>query len=113
MSTTYSFVCDDCQVKCWAGQSNYIYGYDYIAKFLHDHIGHRIRFLNDHVDDDTEDYNDVEETNTMKFKGLFAAVKDAVEYIENVADDRMESPLSFDRKKEVVKILSDFLDQDT
>lgn len=61
MSTTYSFVCDDCKKKCWAGQNGYIYKYDYVAKFLTDHTGHRLRYLNDYVDDDmSDDYDDVE-----------------------------------------------------
>jgi hypothetical protein len=62
MSTTYSFVCDDCKKKCWAGQSTFIYKYDYISKFLHNHIGHKLRFLCDHTDDElADDYEDVDE----------------------------------------------------
>lgn len=61
MSTTYSFVCDDCKEKVWAGQSTFIYKYDYIANFLHNHIGHNLRFLNDHVDDvKSESYKEID-----------------------------------------------------
>lgn len=60
MSTTYSFVCDKCKQKVWAGQSTYIYQYDYIARFLHEHLGHNIRFLSDHATDESEDYEDVD-----------------------------------------------------
>ena len=45
MSQTFHFVCDDCKCHCWTGQARYIYKYEYIADFLHDHIGHRLRFL--------------------------------------------------------------------
>lgn len=61
MSMTYSFVCDDCKIKCWAGQSEYIYKYDYIAKFLHNHQGHNLRFINDLSEDDKSlSYEDCE-----------------------------------------------------
>ena len=105
MSITYSFVCDDCKVKCWAGQSTYIYGYDYIANFLYDHIGHKIRFLNDHHDDElSEDYIEVDTSNHMKFVELSRAVKDVLAYSEQI-------PLSLKRKNEIIKIFSDFIEQ--
>lgn len=53
MSTTYSLVCDDCKESHWCGQSNYIYDIEKTTKFLHNHVGHRIRFVNDLVDDDS------------------------------------------------------------
>ena len=62
MSTTYSFVCDDCKKKCWSGQRDYIYKYKYIADFLHEHTGYSLRFLSDLADDEkSENYIDVEE----------------------------------------------------
>ena len=65
MSVTYSFVCDDCKIRCWAGQSQYIYGYNYISKFLHNHIDHNLRFINDHVFDERSDYyEDADESDT-------------------------------------------------
>ncbi len=56
MSRTFSFVCDDCKKSCWSGQADYIYGYSYIADFLHEHLGHKLRFIDDElIDDDYED----------------------------------------------------------
>jgi len=64
MSTTYSFVCDDCKIQCWCGQSGYIYKYKYIAKFLNDHLNHRLRYLPDGTGDESEDYEEIEEAYT-------------------------------------------------
>jgi len=61
MSTTFSFVCDKCQVRCWAGQGERLYFQSYIPEFLHNHIGHNLRFLNDHVEDESDSYPDCEE----------------------------------------------------
>ena len=109
MSTTFSFVCDDCKVRCWAGQNTYIYAYDYIAEFLHEHTGHNLRFLNDHIDDDLADkYEDCDETNKMATRGFEKAVKDAATYVTSVADDRGESPILPERADEVVKIIDTF-----
>ncbi len=70
MSATFSFVCDDCKKSCWAGQNTYIYKYDYVADFLHDHLGHRLRFINDLVDDEkAEDYDEVKGDNTCRLDG--------------------------------------------
>ena len=63
MSVTFSFVCDDCKKKCWAGQSQTIYKYQYISRFLHAHTGHNLRFLNDHEEDErSAEYEDCEES---------------------------------------------------
>lgn len=63
MSTTYSIVCDECKKSCWVGQGDRIYAYRYIADFLHEHTGHSLRFLNDHVGDElSENYESYEDT---------------------------------------------------
>lgn len=38
MSTTYHIVCKTCNEKYWAGQRNYLYDKEHIAKFLHEHL---------------------------------------------------------------------------
>jgi len=46
----------------------YIYGYKYIDDFLKEHIGHRLRYLNDFVNDDEAGivgYKDYFETNEI------------------------------------------------
>ncbi len=59
MSTTYSFVCDDCKVIHWSGQRSgersWIYGNHGVAEFLYDHVGCKLRFLNDDIDDEKLD----------------------------------------------------------
>lgn len=63
MSTTYSIVCDKCKKSTCVGQGDRIYAYKYIADFLHDHTGHPLRFLNDHIDDErSENYESYEDT---------------------------------------------------
>ncbi len=54
MSTTYSIVCDDCKVTYWCGQSDYFYSPDKLMRFMKEHCGHNIRFLNDLATDDDE-----------------------------------------------------------
>lgn len=57
MSDTYSLVCDGCKKKFWAGQRDYLYSIEKTSKFLHDHQGHALRFLNDLADDEkSQDY---------------------------------------------------------
>lgn len=65
MSETYYFVCDDCKKRIWAGQNRYIYKYDDIADFLHEHLKHHIRFINANYMYDTESgkYEDVTNSN--------------------------------------------------
>jgi hypothetical protein len=55
MSTTYSLVCDECKVTYWCGQSDYLYDDKETCNFLHQHCGHKIRFVNDLVDDNSTD----------------------------------------------------------
>ena len=62
MSLTYSFLCDDCKIKVWCGQGDYLYDDKNIPRFLHEHHGHKLRFLCDQSDDDmSEDYKEYEE----------------------------------------------------
>lgn len=59
MSTTYSIVCDECKTTYWCGQSDYLYDPELLMKYLKEHQGHKIRFVNDLVDDEsTENYKD-------------------------------------------------------
>ena len=63
MSVTYNIQCDDCKKTLWIGQGDYIYtatpGIKSFAKFLHDHMNHRLMFVNDeNVNDDYEDLSD-------------------------------------------------------
>jgi|14BtaG_2_1085337.scaffolds.fasta_scaffold09718_3 hypothetical protein len=48
MSRTYHIVCDDCNEHLWVGQGRKVYRgeeMDKFSKFLHDHEGHCLRFL--------------------------------------------------------------------
>ena len=97
MSTTFSFVCDDCKKSCWAGQGAFIYKYSYIADFLHDHVGHNLRFLNDHSEDErSESYEPVAESDACRaeeqlkqleqLEVAFSRVKAALELIRPVPE---------------------------
>jgi hypothetical protein len=61
MSKTYSIVCDECKVDYWCGQNSHIYSAETMALFLHEHIGHPLRFVDNAVDELIEDYKDFEE----------------------------------------------------
>lgn len=52
MSTTYSIVCDDCKVRIWVGQNRWFYQPESVCSWLHGHVGHTLRFLNNHVEDE-------------------------------------------------------------
>lgn len=61
MSTTYSVVCDDCMVRFELGQTSQggplrVYSSELWRELLNEHIGHRLRIVNDLVDDDVIDY---------------------------------------------------------
>lgn len=61
MSTTYSLACHDCKQRYWAGQSNYLYDSQKVAEFLYAHVGHKIEFVNDLVDDELlDDYKELD-----------------------------------------------------
>ena len=51
MSVCYDIVCDECKEKLWIGQSDHIYSASEhitnLALFLHKHIGHNLRFLDE------------------------------------------------------------------
>lgn len=60
MSMCYNIQCDDCKKVLWVGQRDYIYSskehLKAFAKFLHDHINHELKFVNDeNIEDDYED----------------------------------------------------------
>jgi len=60
MSTTYYFVCGECNSYVWCGQSTTfdgeylarIYGYVGVPRWLNIHMGHEIRFVSEHTLDD-------------------------------------------------------------
>ena len=75
MSRTYEFVCDDCKVHVWVGQSRYETGAPLriyedkdglenqgpLHRFLLEHQGHKIRFGHDDVfADELHEYRDLE-----------------------------------------------------
>jgi len=60
MSRTYSLVCDDCKVEYWCGQSLHIYSAEKTAAFLHEHEGHKLRFVDNCNDESIEGYSDFE-----------------------------------------------------
>lgn len=61
MSSAFSLVCDDCKLIYWAGQADYIYSDQEIAGFLHNHVNHKLRFINDLTQgESTFKYKDVE-----------------------------------------------------
>lgn len=67
MSRTFSIVCDDCEVRCWVGQGDHIYKYEYISRFLHEHKNnHNLRFVDDSRDDKSVHYDDREDKNDEK-----------------------------------------------
>lgn len=59
MSNTHTLYCEDCKVKHWAGQSNYLY--PTAVKFLHEHAGHALKFDIDGCEDFWT-YKDYKET---------------------------------------------------
>jgi len=61
MSKTFDFVCDECQERVWAHQSNQSNLYDYpeIMAFLYEHQGHSIRFVDNCSDEHPEDYDEI------------------------------------------------------
>jgi hypothetical protein len=69
MSNTYSIVCDECKVAYWCGQSDYIYCKEKMAEFLHEHLGHTLRFVIDCGDDSIVDYRDWEDNKRTKSGG--------------------------------------------
>ena len=56
MSRTFNLVCEECKKSAWVGQSIHLYKYDYIAEFLHEHIGHPLKFIeDDYLEEDIEE----------------------------------------------------------
>jgi hypothetical protein len=49
------------------------------------------------------------ELNGLLPEDVVAAMRDAIEYVDTVADDRMESVIDGDRKEEIIEIIDDFL----
>ena len=64
MSKTFDFVCDECKEKVWAHQSNHtqLYSYPEIMDFLIEHEGHKIRFVDNCNDVQSEYYDEIEHT---------------------------------------------------
>ena len=58
MSRTTSFICKQCNESCWAGQSHFLYRYDHIANFLHDHAGHTLVFGDSELLEQLEEASD-------------------------------------------------------
>lgn len=99
MTTTYTLVCDDCGAKHWAGQSRRLY--DSAARFLLDHIGHRVRFLidDDWGDDPADKYADIEYS-PQPPPGYCGAMKTVFVVSAAVAHEGSSPVRAFERKED-------------
>ncbi len=98
MSVTYSFICDEHKKSCWAGQSDYLYGYTYIAKFLHEHRGCSIRFVYD--EDIPDGYKECDNNDDKPNNEFYKIFKRDLVAIKSKLLKEYEEDLKFELSKE-------------